>query len=759
MFERKPTDQKGKLGRIEERMPGKGRNVPECRSLIARLTAASALVMAGSTATWSAVLEEITVTAQKREQNMQDVGISVSAFSGDQLDELGFTNTVDIVTQVPSLQLTQFHPSITVFNIRGISQNDFGDQLEAPVAVYVDDAYIGAMGAIHGGLFDMERVEVLRGPQGTLFGRNATGGLVHFISRKPTEELEGYVSLTVAEYDQVKLEGAISGPITSGISGRLSVMTDRHDGILENRVGEDLREADRYSLRGQLSFAIGDAGALDLKLQYSDYDELGNAYDLVNAAPDAQGGLGRAIASDENFWGTCDGCGLTPFVEPDNDGLTGSFDQEGYFEREVTGLNANFSWNFDSFTLTSVSDYLAMDKDYKEDADSSPLTFFEFDTTQEYDQFSQELRLNGDTDDFRWVAGIYYLDMETDNTSGIVIEGAYLGAPAGLIPSGVSYGLESDSWAVFGQVEYDISPAWTVLAGLRYTEDRREIDSTFIDFLNTDGTPIDFNTSTSSLAKQEWENYSAKIELDWRPSENWLTYISVTRGHKAGNFAQPVFATTFKLLPHDEEELTAYEIGFKSDLADGAIRLNASAFYYDYSDYQAFSLQGLEQAIFNKDAELKGAEVELTWVTAIDGLEFLFGASVLEGEAEDIVLPDGTVSNREMPQTPDISVNGLARYSWSGFGGTFSVQADATYNDGSYFSIFNGPEELEESYTLVNANVSYTSGGEHWRLTGFVRNLTDQKYRVYNLDVSAIGIIQNTWAAPRWFGATLDYRF
>ena len=151
---------------------------------------------------YSAVLEEIVVTAQKREQNLQDVGISVTAFSGNQIRELGYTNTIDIAAQTPGLGIIQYHPTLTTTNIRGISQNDFADHLEPPIAMYVDEAYVSAMGAGHTQLYDLQRVEVLRGPQGTLFGRNATGGLLHYISAKPTEDPEGYLEFTYGSYDQ-----------------------------------------------------------------------------------------------------------------------------------------------------------------------------------------------------------------------------------------------------------------------------------------------------------------------------------------------------------------------------------------------------------------------------------------------------------------------------------------------------------------------------------------------------------------------------
>lgn len=727
---------------------------------------AAAVAMATSAGLSAAVLEEIVVTAQKREQNLQDVGVSVTAFSGDQIKSLGYTDTIDIIAQVPGLQMQQSHPTVTVFNIRGISQNDFADHLEAPVSVYIDDGYIGAMGAVHGSLFDIERVEVLRGPQGTLYGRNATGGLLHFISKKPTEELEGYGELTVAEYDQIRFEGAVGGSISDGILGRLSFTTNNHDGILKNRVGTDLRDADRYAVRGQLQIELGSDTELNLRAQYSENDETGNAFDLVNAIPNDQG-LARPIAPNEDAWGVGPGLGFPRFREPDKDGLTGSFDSTGKFERETLNLAAKLTWDLsEKVTLTSITDYMKLDKVYSEDSDSSPEFFYIYNSFQEYDQFSQEFRLNGETDNMNWVAGLYYLEMDTDNLSQIDLDPRFFEAdPDAFAPSflfvGVDYKIESQSQAIFGQIDYQFSDNWSLIAGLRYTEDEREANSVFIDELSfpPGNTVFPYNTSVDQDAKQEWENFSAKLELDWRPSENTLTYVSVTRGHKAGNFAQPVFVPSFSLIPHDEEILTSYEIGYKGSLADGRVRINAAAFLYDYEDYQAFSLQGLEQAIFNKDATIKGAEIEVTWLTPIEGLEILFGASVLDGEVEDVSLPSGEVVDRDMPQAPDYSLNGLIRYEWSAFGGLMSAQVDANYNDDSYFSVFNGPAELQDAYSVANANISYTTNDRRFKITGFVKNLADEEYKLYTLDVSAISAIQNSYAPPRWYGATITYNF
>ena len=229
--------------------------------LASTLTVACA---AATSASQSTQLEEVLVTAQKRTQNLQDVGISVTALSGRQMRDLGLTETRNLNQQVPSLMITDLAsvPTISVVTIRGVNQNDFADHNEAPVAVYRDGVYTSFIGAVGGQMYDLERVEVLRGPQGTLFGRNATGGLIHLISNRPHEDFEAYTDITVAEYDQLKFEGAVNGALSDNLYGRVSVMTNEHDGWMENRVGDDANSADSVNVRGQLLFKPTDTTEL-----------------------------------------------------------------------------------------------------------------------------------------------------------------------------------------------------------------------------------------------------------------------------------------------------------------------------------------------------------------------------------------------------------------------------------------------------------------------------------------------------------------
>ena len=225
---------------------------------IFRGVVAASLSCTCAVASAAQTIEEIIVTAQKREQLAQDVGISISAFSAEQIRTLNFSNSEDVARHTPGLQSTSFagDPTVMLFAIRGVGQNDFADHHEGPTAIYVDGAYVSALGALGFHMFDLERVEVLRGPQGTLFGRNATGGLVQYISAKPSDEFEGFVDLTLGEYDQRRFEGAVSGPLSDNVRVRLSVASNKHDGWLENRIGSDVHAADNIATRLQFDFDI-----------------------------------------------------------------------------------------------------------------------------------------------------------------------------------------------------------------------------------------------------------------------------------------------------------------------------------------------------------------------------------------------------------------------------------------------------------------------------------------------------------------------
>ncbi len=721
------------------------------------------------------ILEEIVVTAQKREQNLQDVGIAVTAFSGSQIQNLGFSNTVDITAQTPSVQLYEWSPSYTVFNIRGVSQNDFADHLEPPVAVYIDDAYISVPGALNGLLFDMERVEVLRGPQGTLFGRNATGGLIHFVSNQPTETKTGYLQVSYGERNLMELEGAVSGPLAGDkVLGRIAVKYQQQDGYLKTNL-RDLAGKDGIGIKGQLQFNVSDDVDLLLSARWTENDDLatgGYARDIAVPGPD---GLGVSVERGDPFRNT--------------------LNTRGSMDREIHGLSAKVTWNLaGGLELVSVTDWFTMDKQYIEDTDGTPNPGFAFSTRQDFEQFSQEIRLSGEADRARWQTGIYYLDTDSDaeaGANGYAVSGwsMFIGGTRG------DWQDEVKSYSLFGQVEYDVAEQITLVAGLRYSNDdkKHHFHARHFTTASPNATSIDDNATGPTVTVEEscdyffppgdplvpvciaaggfynpdvyyedgrtFDDVSAKAQIEWRPTDDALVYVGFNRGVKGGNWVTPVvFPLNTATFAHDGEVLNSYEAGTKLTFLQGRARVNATAFYYDYDGYQGFTLVNLSQEVTNLDAEVTGAELELI-LNPVEGLDLLAGVSLLDSKVKGFTKPNGDVVDRELPQTPAFSFNFVARYAWPAFNGTLAAQLDGSHLGEQFLGLDNAPLNHEDSYWDVNARLSYIAPGDQWSLTGWVTNFTDAEHRIYSADVSAAGFGVTLYAPPRSAGVTFRYNW
>ncbi|MDP3749551.1 MAG: TonB-dependent receptor [Phenylobacterium sp.] len=697
-------------------------------------------------------MDEVIVTAQKRQQNLQDVGISITSISAQKIERLGFTTTADIIAQTPSMKMLSFSPSLTVFNIRGVSQNDFSDHYEPPIAVIVDEAYVSAQGAVNTMMFDVDRVEVLRGPQGTLFGRNATGGAVQYLSRKPGPIASGYLRATIGDYDQRNIEGAAGGPLSDNVSARVAFGYAHNEGWLENRIGPDLNANDDYAARLFLEFTPNDAVNLLLKVHTSHNDDTSGGYSHRAIFPNADG-LGQDVPLNANPWNTCNGCDILGYRNPSNSPWNQAHDRIGYLKRDISGATLKATFDLGSLTLTSISDYLHLEKRFGSDSDASPNSLLLYATDQNLDQYSQELRLSDDGGRFRWVLGAYALEIDTKNFQSAPL--ATLFNPP--FVSAINFQLKTHSLAAFGQAEYDLRDDVTLIGGLRYTRDRKEMDYSLRDSF---GGMLDFNDRLfPGLADKTWENVSAKAEIDWRIRDDVMAYASVSRGTKAGGFSAPGFLpVNVATLAHDQEVLTAYEVGLKSEFFDGRARLNASAFHYDYKDYQAFFLVVLSTTIANRDATIDGVEIELA-ANPIPGLDISVGLSHLEGKVKDVTLPSGRVVDRRMPMLADLGLNGLVRYSWPMFGGQVSIQADATYSSHFNFYVLNPPVTEEPAYTVVNSRLAYVTDDGQWEAAVFVKNLFDTEYRQYSNDISSLSIGLDAYAPPRWIAASVSYRW
>lgn len=710
------------------------------------------LVLAGTLQ--AQVLEEVTVTAQKREQNLQDVGISVTAFSGNQLDDLGMTSSVDITQQVPAMQLQTFTPAFTIINLRGISQNNFQDNLEAPVAVYVDGAYVPSMNAVNGQLFDVARVEVLRGPQGTLFGRNTTGGLVHYLTNGAVdEEVNGYLRAQVGEFDMRALEGAVGGALSDSVRGRLAARWEENDGYTES-VSPGIRDAhgaDGYTVRGALQVDLSEDLMLDLRVTRSEDDDVPSGTYSINFADfDPETGLGVDVPGR-----------LT-------DELEHASTIEGSYSRESTSATATLTWDISAdVELVSITNYMELDKDYLEDAGGG-LFFFPYENNSDFETFSQEIRLSGGLDRLRWQTGLYYLDMTTDNDSSVrgaaILEGS--GAISDSAAQFTNYSLDSKNWSVFGQVEYDFTQQLTLIAGLRWSDDTKDLD--FVqDYVEPDaGIPLTrvFDISAVPIAgldEIEYDDIAARVQLNYVTGNGTLLYGSWSRGIKGGNWSIDPLGTVAAIEPgnlkHNEEVLTSWEVGFKSDLTDWA-RLNGAIYYYDYEDYQAFSILGLTPQVTNSDADSQGGELELT-LFPVAGLDILLGAAYIDSSVDAVPDVFGGTVEAEFPNAPKLSINALVRYEWDALGGRMAAQVDGVWNDDQFIEATNSDISAEDAYAVWNARLSWASPDESWEVAGWVKNAGDEVYRLYNLDLGLLGISEEVYAPPRWYGATLTYNF
>ena len=810
-------------------------------SLIAFLLSPVTLVFAQGSA-----LEEVIVTAQKREESIQDVGIAITAFSGEQLDALGITDSTAIAEFTPGMHMSGNNAGYTQqFTIRGATQNDFNDLAEAPNAVYVDEAYQAAGQAQLFSQFDMERVEILKGPQGTLFGRNATGGLVHYVTKKPTDEFEGYGDIQYGRYDTVRFEGAIGGALTEGVKARVSGFYRSHDPLLKNIfephkvaqggyapwVGntnlsgsmdgqDDLWSEDSYSIRGQLLLEPSDTVEIQLKGQYAkrqtssgpyqnvatidEIDDLGRKVNtlfsnaqtnpnscevlLVGTTTCAPGGSGFDLdfddlrpAPDTDFFG---------YKDPDGvEGLTMSTDHalDDFDTYETWSVTAKMSIDFDFATLVAVLNYSDQNKDTSLDVDAGPGPQMVVQGDSAIDWYTQELRLEGETDRSRWILGTYYLMIDgafsqalSDTIGGLnpfaTFFGGFAGNPAAFgqfWDAGFDAFLETKSFSVFGQMDYDVTDKLMFSLGARGIWEKKEYEYltgfyTSIRDATTDGLRRGFEPVVPYAANEPHDEetddflWSGRAGLQYAHNDDLMFYATFNRGVKAGSCNSPLLTfLTPEQYCYDEEILLAYEAGFKSTLMDGRARVNGSFYYYDYSDYQAFQFIGTSGAVFNVDAEYYGGEVEI-FTNPVDNLDLIFGIGYIDPTVKDVNVAPNLPRDVEPAFTPEVQFNALGRYTWplTGVGGSLALQVDGNYASSAFHNINNFGSQKMDSYWRGNASMSWYSADERWEVTGFVDNFSDTRNVVIGFELASFcGCDEQSVGWPRTYGIKLRYNY
>lgn len=755
----------------------------------AALKGASAVIAlsVGASAFAQGVFEdEVIVTAQKREESAQDVGISISTLSGEQMNSLGYTNAQEVTALAAGVATLQPNGEANyAVGIRGVANNDFTSNVESPVAIYVDETYISQMSGAGFLLFDIDRVEILRGPQGTLFGRNATGGLVHYVTVKPnTDEFAGYGNFTYGNFNRFKAQGAVNIPMGDKLSARISLATHQGDGYAKNRLSpdRDLNNANESAARIQLRFQPTDNFDLLLNARFGHQNIRTGFFEYASAVlPNGQYTPG---VPNPDIGG---------YVDLDGDVYTGDYDFTGHNKTNTEGYTGRLDWDLGFAKLTSITDYQSTERDYMEDSDASPANYFNFFLTTDADQFSQEVRLSGDEDALKWVLGFYYLDIDINDSNGAKATDLFaaLFGPANVVGfNGVRnpYTLDTKSWSLFGQVEYELSSQFALIGGLRYISEKK--DYAYDDFVSLfpedissglDPRIVDLPPPASFAGNRKDTKIALRAQLNWTPNDDILAYASWNRGVKSGGYNAPSLPTPIFLTPefmtYDPETLDAYEVGVKIDL--GKARLNASTYYYDYKNCQAFSILGLDTFTLNADCENKGFEVELQG-SAAAGLDYHLGVGFTDAEVTNIlgvtidaVTPAGTLpaiipGGKQRPvQTPKWNLNGLVRYEFPVEGiGNIALQVDGAYRSEHFFALTNFDASRENGYFLGNASVTWIAPSEKWSVRGFVQNLTGSEYLVQTFDLSGslsngglFGLVEQYYGRPRTYGVNLSVSF
>lgn len=750
----------------------------------------------------SVLMEEITVTAQKREQGAQKVGISITAISGEQMRALGYSNAQEVTAMAAGVSTLQPNGEANyAIGVRGVGNNDFTTNVESPVAIYVDEVYISQMSGAGFLLFDVGRVELLRGPQGTLFGRNATGGLVHYVTVKPSDTFNGYGSVTYGRFNNLKVQGAVGVPLSDKVAIRVSAATNQGEGYVLNRLQPQskLNNANESAGRLQLSFKPTEDLDILLNARVGQQDIRTGFFEYESAILPT-GAATPGVPNPD----------LGGYVDTDGNVYAGDYDTPGHNHLKTNGFTGTLKWKSDFATLTSITDYQTTKRDYIEDSDASPVDYFQFFLTTDAKQFSQELRLNGETEKLKWVTGFYYMDLKVRDSNGAITRGlfnslagvGFFGDEAiGLTVDDLGfngirnpYSTDTKTWSLFGQMEYSVTDQIALIGGFRWIDEKKSHAYRDILFWFPDTSTSGMDPNATEIAdavtpysgSRKDDNWSARAQVNFTPTDNMLLYASWNRGVKSGGYNAPLlpsaFAVTEPFMTYNPEKLDAYEVGFKWDSEDKRLRINGSAYYYDYKNYQAFSIIGLDTATLNAQAKTKGFELEVK-TSPVTGLDMQFGVAYIDAKVKDVsgltlgvdtdgdnivdvpaLLPGATV---RPVQTPKWNLNGLVRYEFDlGESGSLAFQADGVYRSKHYFALTNFPASTGAGYFLANASVTWFEKDSKYSLRFFVQNLTNKKYLVQTFDLSGsvsngglFGLIEQYYGRPRLWGANLSYSF
>ncbi len=743
-------------------------------------------------------VDEIVITARRREESLQDTPIAVSVMDAGALEARQVENVAQVSEAVPNMT---FHTGAPIGGgtttgsifIRGIGSNEVSLGTEPGVALYVDDVYLSrSVGSVLD-LADVESVQVLRGPQGTLFGRNSVGGAILVQTRRPEEGFSGSVRLATGTDNRAEIQGALNAPLAETVLSRFSAMVARRDGFVDNLDGgEDLGDTDRFAARGTIDWRPQDGLVISLSADGTHARESAVPSVLLGLVPVIPGTpVPSQIESLANLNAACGGAsvvgnsgnpacidqqyirgpfaGYGGYVSPDP-----IFDSQGSspFQNEskldVWGTSLRIEWVTESgLTLRSISAFRDLDAFWPGNSDHSPNPGAEAKNDFDHQQFTQEVQLLGTALDARleWIAGGYFLDEDGTNLNVVHF-------PAVIFRSGGVF--ETEAKAVFLQGTYDLTDAVEVTAGLRYTDERKKyftgdyqaIIGLLLDPVNQiyqdlRDTPIPFVTGPTP--PRDFEELTPYASVAWRPTPTLTTYLSYSEGYKSGGYEQRLAPGASSAPSFDPESAEVYEAGLKSVIADGQLRINTAIFHTDYEDMQISVVDGLAPTLTNAgDATIDGAELEISW-SPLAALEASFNLGWLDASYDrltDRAQFSGVTLDNDLPNTSEWQSG--ASLAWSFFlsgGSTLTPRVDWSWRSSYFIDSANTPLLEQGDLHLLNASLTFAAPDDRWALVLSGRNLTDEDYLVSGMAQYSVGQIEGQFARPREWDLTLRINF
>lgn len=761
------------------------------------------VLLAGVAQAQQLEIEEVLVTAEKRSQSIQDVPLSVAAIGGDDVTVGKISNLNDIAFSVPGVTFNEFNVGEPRLYIRGIGNSSDSAASDQAVGVFLDEVYIGRTGGVGFDLFDLERIEILRGPQGTLYGKNTNGGAVNIVTSRPSQEQEIKLSASAGNHGMTNFKGLVNTGITDAIAGKLVMQYQQRDGYGKNVItddeiatlgdfsnsplikksigaangGDELDDAEKASIRGQVLFDINESMSLLLGADYSKDKTNGTCRHLKN--------LDEAVQGLGVLWEL----GMSDRYKNDDRNCSSQFNTDQ--EREIKGGLARFEMEMDWANFLSITAYRESDYDFTDDLTGIPLIDLNaplppgvplpplpgvwtppenvIDAVDESaDQFSQEFRLTGTSGSVDWVGGAFYMEENVDRKEEYYTQyNTLLQLGFGLAGVGdvlFTQDNKTTSMALYGQADWHINDQWTLTYGVRWSDDEKDITQDAIDLLGTGfptGVPLilpEFDAPVK--ADDSWSEVTNKVAVNYTPTEDMMLYVTYSEGFKSGAFPSQSNLPEVAAESVDPEQVTNYEAGMKSSWWDNRVQFNLSYYFMDYDDLQVFELnQRLLLVLHSAQAESQGVDMDFN-ILLMENLMVSTSYNYSDATYTEYTSSNGQdFSDNDMAFAPEnaFSMNVDYRYDL-GSGGALDFNVSYNWKDDYYTSASNAEKTRQDDVTMIGASASWTSSDMSWVVTLWGKNLDDEQ-QIASRIVDPTAITSESYMAPRTYGATVTKSF